>query len=93
MKKEIKSALKKTAKIAGVTCLATGAVAVLTSGMALKAICEGGKYLANTVKRIIEENDKIIESDAVTVKDSVTEETVLETEATEKENTGEIIER
>ena len=92
MKEEVKSALKKTAKIAGVTCLATGAVAVLTSGMALKAICEGGKYLASTVKQIIEENDKIIKSDAVNVKDSVTEDTVLETDATVKENGGEVIE-
>ena len=66
MKQEIKSVLKKTAKIAVVTCLAAGSIAVLTSGVALKAIGEGGKYLANTVKKIIDENDRIIESEAVT---------------------------
>lgn len=55
MNRQIKSVLKKTAKIAGVTCIAAGAVAIVTSGTALKAIGEGGKYLVNTVKKIMEE--------------------------------------
>ena len=55
MKKEVVSIMKKTAKIAGVTCFAAGAVALVTSGAALKAIAEGGKYLAKTVKEIMEE--------------------------------------
>ena len=55
MKKEILSIVKKSAKIAGVTCLAAGAVALVTSGAALKAITEGGKYLAKTVKDIVDE--------------------------------------
>lgn len=55
MKQKIKSTLKKTAKIAGVTCIAAGAVAIMTSGAALKAIGEGGKYLAKTIRRIAAE--------------------------------------
>ena len=55
MNKEIMSIVKKSAKIAGVTCIAAGAVALVTSGAALKAITEGGKYLAKTVKDILEE--------------------------------------
>ena len=56
MKKEIKSILGKTTKIAGVTCVAAGTIAVMTSGVALKMIGAGGKYLANTVKRIVNDN-------------------------------------
>lgn len=73
MKQEVKSVLKKTAKIAGVTCLAAGSIAVLTSGVALKAISEGGKYLANTVKRIIDENDGVVEGGVVAEEDFATE--------------------
>lgn len=58
MHKEIKTVLKKTVKIAGVTCVAAGAVAVMTSGVALKAIGEGGKYLADAVKRILGEQEQ-----------------------------------
>ena len=67
MKKEIKSILGKTAKIAGVTCVAAGAIAVMTSGVALKVIGEGGKYLADTVKRIVNVNPAAdsVPSDAV----------------------------
>lgn len=56
--KEVNSVLKKTAKIAGVTCIAAGAVAVMTSGIALKTITEGGKYLFNSVKKIVNENEE-----------------------------------
>lgn len=55
MNKEIKTTLKKTVKIAGVTCLAAGAVAIVTSSAALKAIGEGSKYLVNSVKKIAKE--------------------------------------
>lgn len=72
MKQEVKSVLKKTVKIAGVTCLAAGSIAVLTSGMALKAISEGGKYLASTVKRIINEKEGIIEGAVANEDDFVT---------------------
>lgn len=58
MKKEVKSLLKKTAKIAGVTCAAAGMVAVVTSGAALKAIGEGGRYLVDAVKKIVKEEPK-----------------------------------
>lgn len=58
MRKEILSIVRKSAKIAGVTCLAAGVAAVATSGAALKAIAESGKYLARTVKDIIEEKPR-----------------------------------
>lgn len=58
MNREIKSVLKKTAKIAAVTCVSAGAVAVLTSATALKAIAEGGKHLANAVKDILNEQEQ-----------------------------------
>lgn len=53
----MKSLLKKSIKIAGVTCVAAGAVALVTSGTALKAIGEGGKYLMKAVKKIVGEQD------------------------------------
>ena len=55
MHKEAKNLVKKTAKIAGVTCIAAGAVALMTTGAALKALTEGAKYLKNTVQKIIDE--------------------------------------
>lgn len=55
MNKEVKSIVKKTAKIAGVTCIAAGAVALMTSAAAIKAMTEGAKYLKDTVKKIINE--------------------------------------
>ena len=69
MKQEIRSMLKKTARIAGVACLAAGSIAVLTSGAALKAISEGGKYLAGAVKRIIEEKEETAEGGAANEED------------------------
>lgn len=78
--KEVNSVLKKTAKTAGVTCIAAGAVAVMTSGIALKTITEGGKYLFNSVKKIVNENEEaenIVEAAEV---DAATE------EATEENN-------
>lgn len=62
MKQEIKSIMKKTAKIAGVTCIAAGAVALMTSAAALKALTEGSKYLKNTVEKIIAgESETVVE--------------------------------
>ena len=58
MNKEIKSIVKKTAKIGAVTCVAAGAVALMTSAAALKALTEGAKYLKDTVKKIIDEDPK-----------------------------------
>lgn len=55
MNKRIRSTVKKAARIAGVTCLAAGAVAIVTSSAAVKAIGEGGKYLVSTVKKILKE--------------------------------------
>lgn len=54
MNHDAKKMLKKAAKIAGVTCVAAGAVAVVASGAALKAVTAGGKYLKETVKKILD---------------------------------------
>ena len=69
MKKEIKSILGKATKIACITCVAAGAIAVMTSGIALKVIGEGGKYMVNTVKRIVNEGKPSEEDGAVTDED------------------------
>lgn len=58
MNKEAKNRVKKTVKVAGVTCIAAGAVALMTTGAALKALTEGAKYLKDTVKKIIDEEPK-----------------------------------
>ena len=58
MNKEAKNLVKKTAKIAGVTCIALGGAALVASGAALKALTAGGKYLKDTVKKIIDEEPK-----------------------------------
>lgn len=47
--------LKKTVKIAGVTCFALGGAALIASGAAVKALTEGAKYLKNTVEKIVRE--------------------------------------
>ena len=59
MNKEIKSIVKKTAKIGAVTCVAAGAVALMTTGAALKALTEGAKYLKDTVKKIVGEEPDV----------------------------------
>ena len=53
MKKEIKSIVKKTAAVAGVTCIAVGAVAVVSSKAALQAMLKGGEYFKNRIEQII----------------------------------------
>lgn len=58
MEKEIKSVIGKTVKIAGVTCIALGGAALIASGAALKAITEGGKYLKETIQKIVDEEPK-----------------------------------
>lgn len=70
MNKEINNIVKKSAKIAGVTCIAAGAVALMTSATAIKALTEGAKYLKGTVEKIIRD-------------DSVPEKTVVEATAEE----------
>lgn len=77
MKKEIKSLLKKTAKIAGVTCVAAGAVAIMTSGVAVKAIGEGGKHLLNTVKKIAKEGDAAVTTAEASEEDFVEAESAV----------------
>ena len=68
MNKKAKNLVKKSAKIAGVTCVAAGAVALMTTGTALKALTEGAKYLKDTVKKIVDEEPKaenIIEENVI----------------------------
>jgi len=55
MEKEIKTILKKTVKIAGVTCLALGGAALIASGAALKGLTEGAKYAAQSIRKIAQE--------------------------------------
>lgn len=81
MKKEIKSTLKKTVKIAGVTCLAAGSIAIVTSSAALKAIGEGSKYLLGTIKNILKEAPAVQEAPEVTGEDF----SALQTESTAPE--------
>ena len=81
MNKEIKSVVKKTAKIAGVTCIAAGAVALMTSGAALKALTEGTKYLKDTVKKIIDEKPEAEAPAAEEVVESPVSDPAAEAEA------------
>ena len=67
MQKQIKTVLKKTVKIAGVTCLALGGAALIASGAAVKALAEGGKYIAATARKILEEKN---EEDAAVTADA-----------------------
>lgn len=83
MKKEIKKIVKKTAKIAGVTCIAAGAVAIVTSKTALQAIVKGGEYLKDAIKKILNEGPK---ADAVATEAPVVEEDSTAEEAPAEEN-------
>ena len=88
MEKEIKNIVKKTAKIAGVTCVAMGAVALVTSKAALKAMLKGGEYLKDTVKKIIDEEPEEKENpEETTVEEAAPEEPVAaEEDFAEEEN-------
>ena len=57
MKKKVKTLLKKTAAVAGVTCIAAGAVAVVSSKAALQAMLKGSEYFKNRIEEIISSND------------------------------------
>ena len=63
MSKEIKSIVKKTAKVAGVTCIALGGAALIASGAALKALTAGAVYLKDAVRKIVGE-DVVVEAAA-----------------------------
>lgn len=71
MNQEIKTIIKKTAKIGAAVCVASGAVALMTSGAALKALTEGAKYLKDTVKKIVNDEPKAETVDAETVVEEV----------------------
>lgn len=90
MKKEAKNLVKKTAKIAGVTCVAAGAVALMTTGAALKALTEGAKYLKDTVKKIVDEepNEETIVEEATVVEAS--SEDFAEAESVAEEESSEV---
>ena len=78
MKKEITSIVKKSAKVGAAVCVAAGAVALMTSGAALKALTEGAKYLKNTVEKIVRETP---EAEQI-VEEATVEETPAEAPAT-----------
>ena len=63
MSKEIKSIVKKTAKVASVTCIALGGAALFASGAALKALTAGAVYLKDAVRKIFGD-DAVVESAA-----------------------------
>ena len=81
MKKEITSIVKKSAKVGAAVCVAAGAVALMTSGAALKALTEGAKYLKNTVEKIVHETP---EAEQI-VEEATVEETPAEAPAVEAE--------
>ena len=78
MNKETTSIVKKTVKVGAAVCVAAGAVALMTSGAALKALTEGAKYLKNTVKKILNE-----EPDVEAVVEEAPAEDVVEAPAAE----------
>lgn len=93
MNKEIKTIVKKTAKIAGVTCIAAGAVALMTSAAAIKAMTEGARYLKDTVKKIVEEEpcagavvEEVPAAETVTGKATDVESVAEEADFTEPES-------
>ena len=83
MNQEVKSAVKKTVKIAGVTCFALGGAALIASGAALKAFAEGAKYLKDTIQLILDEEPKAENAAKETVEGTVVE-TTETAEATEE---------
>lgn len=101
MEQKIKKIVKKTAKIAGVTCIAAGAIAIVTSKAALQAMLKGGEYLKDTVKKIMEEDsaeEAVVEAEGEEMPASteesvsaeepvVTEEDFVAEEAPAEENT------
>ena len=81
MKKKITSIVKKSAKVGAAVCVAAGAVALMTSGAALKALTEGAKHLKNTVKKIIDEESKSETSATEEVVESSASNPAVEAEA------------
>lgn len=56
--KKARTVAGKAVKVLGVTCIALGGAALIASGAAVKALNEGAVYLANAVKKIVEEPEK-----------------------------------
>lgn len=86
MEKEIKTVLKKTVKIAGVTCFALGGAALIASGAALKALTEGAKFVKNSIRDIInekpaEETAETVEAEVVTEEEPIADEAPAQPEA------------
>lgn len=50
--------LKKSVKVAGVVCVAAGAVALLTSGTAAMAVTEGINHTKNAIKKVLSQEDE-----------------------------------
>ena len=80
MSKEINTIVKKTVKVACVTCIAAGAVALMTSAAAIKTMTEGARYLKDTVKKIVNEEpeaEEILEEAAEEAAEAPAEEPVV----------------
>ena len=76
MQKEIKTVLKKTVKIAGVTCLALSGAALIASGADVKALTEGAKYVKDSFKKIIdeksdEESAEVVDAEVIPAEETV----------------------
>lgn len=69
--------LKKTVKVAGVVCVATGAVALLTSGTAAVAVAEGINYAKGAIKKIVNQETE----EAIGVAEEAAEAETAESEA------------
>ena len=76
MNKEIKTILKKTTKIACVTCVALGGAAMIASGAALKALAEGARFVKNNVREILAEksDETVAEAEAIPAEETAAEE-------------------
>ena len=86
MEKEIKIVLKKSVKIAGVTCFTLGGAALIASGAALKALTEGAKFVKNSIRDIInekpaEETAETVEAEVVTEEEPIADEAPAQPEA------------
>lgn len=78
MDEKTKDILKKAAKIAGAACITLGAVTVATCTAAVNAAAEGGKLLAENVKKIINDEPaaepQVVDAEVVSEADVVAEE-------------------
>lgn len=85
MNEETKSVTKKAVKIIAATCVAAGAVALVASGAALKAVTEGGRYLKDVVKKIMDEEPEQKEAEAEVSPEEIVADPTVEAEGRQNE--------